>query len=172
MIGLSAILARWKWGLGLAGVLALAGLVMALQHYRSAYHAERALRKADRASYVAEQSKAAERAQAALRYQEHIYVTKARGIEHEYVSKIADARAAADRYIAAYRMRNQAVAGRASQAAASAEGRGARVPAEMPAASILVSEGDVRACTDLGAYAISAHEWAVGLMSQPATAKP
>lgn len=40
MIGLLPILARWKWGIGIAGALAFLGLALAANHYRHAYHAE------------------------------------------------------------------------------------------------------------------------------------
>jgi hypothetical protein len=165
MIGLLPILARWKWGLGLAGVLALAGLVLALQHYRSAYYAEKVLRQAQEAAYANAQIIAADRAQAALRQQEHIYVTKARGIEHEYVAKMADARSAADAYIS--RMRVKTPSRDASGTITSASGGNPGVPADMPAAAVMVSEGDVRACTDASAYAIAAHDWALGLKTGP-----
>jgi hypothetical protein len=157
------MLARWKWGLSIAAALAFLGLALAANHYRHAYHAEKALRKADRAAYVAAQAQAAERAQAALRHQEHIYVVKARETEHEYESNLADARASADRYIAANRVRNQTAARDASAALASAPGRDPGVPASLPADAVMVSERDVQACTDAVTYAIGAHDWAKGL---------
>ena len=163
-----AILTRWKFGLGVAGALAVFGLFAASWHYRHAYHAEKALRQADRAAVALAQSQAEAKAQAALRQQEHIYVVKARESEHEYESNLADARAAADRYIAAHRVRNQALARNASGALASAPDRGPGVPASLPAdAFVAVSDSDVQACTDAVTYAIGAHEWALGLIPPP-----
>jgi hypothetical protein len=39
---ISLLLTRWRFGIGLAAALALAGLIGALAHYRHAYHAEQA----------------------------------------------------------------------------------------------------------------------------------
>jgi hypothetical protein len=116
---MNAILTRWRFGLSLAAALAVLGLIGALSHYRSAYHAEKALGKADRAAFVAAQAEATRIAQEALRHQEHIYVVKAQESEHEYQSKIVDARSAADAFIARNRVRNQAAACHASTAIAS-----------------------------------------------------
>jgi hypothetical protein len=161
VIGL--LLTRWKVGLGLFGVLAVFGLFAASWHYRHAYHAEKALRKADRAAYVAAQAQATERAQAALAATEAEYRSKANEADLSYRAGLVDARSAADRYVTANRVRNQTAARDASAAPASAENRGPGVPASLPADAVMVSEGDVRACTDAVTYAIGAHEWALSV---------
>jgi hypothetical protein len=163
MIGLLPILARWRFGLSIAAAVAVFGLIVASWHYRNAYHAEKALRRADRALYVQAQAEAARIAQEALRHQEHIYVTKAQEIEHEYVVKIANARSATDRYIAAHRVRGQTVAGVASPAIIITESGNPGLPQDLPADAIMVSERDVQACTEASIYAVSAHDWAAGL---------
>ena len=167
MIGL--LLTRWKWGLGLFGALAVFGLFAASWHYRNAYHAEKALRQADRAAYGAAQAEAALIAQRALGAAEAKYRTKANEADQSYRADLADARAAADRYIAAHRVRNQALARDASGALASAPDRGPGVPASLPAdAFVAVSDSDVQACTEAVTYAVGAHEWALGLIPPPA----
>jgi hypothetical protein len=157
------ILARWRLPLSIAAAVALLGLIAALHHYRGAYNAQKALRRADKAAYTQAQTEAARIAREALLHQEHIYISKAKEIEHEYVVKIANARSATDRFIAANRVRGQAAAGNASGAIASTQGSGAAVSASVPADAIMVSERDVQACTEASIYAVSAHDWAAGL---------
>jgi len=168
VITLLPLLSRWRRGLGIAGALAFLGLALAANHYRHAYHAEKALRQADRAAYVAAQSEATVIAKRALDATEAKYRTIANEADQSYRADLADARAAADRYLAAYRVRNQALARDASGALASAPDRGPGVPASLPGDAILVSAGDVQACTDAVTYAIGAHEWALGLIPPPA----
>jgi len=167
MIGL--LLARWRLPLSIAAAVAAFGLIAASWHYRSAYHAEKALRRADRASYANAQTEAARIAREALLHQEHIYVTKAQEIEHEYVVKIADARSLADRYIAAHRLRIQAAAGNASGAIASAQGSGAQGADRSSAAPgmVAVTAADIGVCTDNTTRLEAAREWALGLESRP-----
>ena len=164
---ITLLLSRWRWGLGIAGALAFLGLALAANHYRQAYRAEKALRKADRAAYGSAQAEATLIAKRALDATEAKYRTKANEADQSYRADLADARAAADRYLAAHRVRNQAAARDASGALASAADRGPGVPASLPAAAVMVSEGDVRACTDAVTYAIGAHEWALGLIPPP-----
>ena len=162
MIGLLPILARWKAGIGIAAIIGLFGLALAANHYRHAYHAEKALRKAQEAAYVAAQAIATQKAQAALVAAEAHYRSKANEADKSYRAGLADARAAADAYTAAHRVR--AASGRAaSTTVASAEDHGPGVPASLPADAVMVSAGDVQACTDAAAYALTAHDWAMTL---------
>jgi ABC-type transport system involved in cytochrome bd biosynthesis fused ATPase/permease subunit len=160
---IALLLTRWRFGLSIVAALAVLGLVGALSHYRSAYHAEKALRRADKASYTAAQSIAAAKALAALQATESRYRSKADDADKAYQAELADARTAADRYIAAHRVRGQAVAGSSGGTVASASGGGASVPDAVPADSVLVSASDLQACTAVTAYGIAAHNWAVGL---------
>lgn len=165
MIGLLPILARWRFGLSIAAALAFLGLALAANHYRHAYHAEKALRKADRAAYSQAQAEAALIAREALARQEHIYVTKAQEIEHEYVSKIADARSVADRYIASHRVRWEAPSSATGPAIASAESGSAHSADRSSAAPdlVAVSAADVLICTDNTKRLEAAREWALSL---------
>jgi len=71
---------------------------------------------------------------------------------------------ATDRFIAANRVQCPSDRRAASPAITAAEDHGASVFADLPADPVVaVSESDVRACSAAAAYAVSAHEWAVGL---------
>lgn len=163
MIGLLPILARWRLGLSLAAALALIGLIGALSHYRSAYHAERALRASDRAAYGSAQAEAQRRASDAVRATEARYVIQAKDADHDHETDLADARSAADAFIARNRVRGQAARCHASGAVASAEDRSPRIPDQVPADSVLVPASDVQACTGAVSYGIAAHDWAARL---------
>lgn len=163
MIGLLPILMRWRLGLGIAGGLAVFGLFVASWHYRHAYHAEIARRKAQEAQYIAAQAIATQKAQAALVAVETAYRTKANEADQTYRAGLADARAAADRYIASHRVRPgaQSAAGRTASAA---EDHGPGVPASVSSGALVaVSDSDVQACTDAVTYAVQAHDWAASL---------
>ena len=164
MIGLLPILARWKAGLGIFAGLAFLGLALAVNHYRHAYHAEKALRATDKANYMAAQAEAALIAQRALQATEAKYAAHAREQDHAYEVALADARSAADRYIATHRVHVAAPAQSApSGTPASAEGGSASVPAGVPSDAVMVSAGDVQACTDAYIYALNARDWALKL---------
>jgi hypothetical protein len=161
---IALLLTRWRFGLSIAAALAVLGLVGALSHYRHAYHAEKALRQADRAAYTAAQSIAAERAQHALDATEAAYRSKANEADQSFKLQMADVRGAADRYIAAHRVRGQAVGGSPGGSVASSSGGGASVPDAVPADSnVAISDADLQACTAVTAYGIAAHNWAAGL---------
>ncbi|NDE16623.1 hypothetical protein EBZ80_17000 [bacterium] len=160
MIGL--LLTRWKWGIGLFGALAFLGLALAANHYRHAYHAEKALRAADRALYIQMQYTAQSKAVAALQATEARYKRNADNADQAFQSKLADARRSADQYVLTHRVRGT-FASSTGRAVASAEGRGPGVPASLPADAVMVSESDVQACTDAVTYGIGAHDWAASL---------
>lgn len=165
MIGLLPILARWRLGLGIAGALAFIGLALAANHYRHAYHAEIARRKAQEAAYVAAQAEASLIAKRALDATEAQYRSKANEADQSYHAQLVDARAAAARYINASRVRGQAAARDAIAAIAASPDRGSGIPASLSANAVMVSEGDVQACTDAVTYAIGAHDWALTIPS-------
>lgn len=160
MIGLLPILARWKLGLSLFGALAFLGLALAANHYRHAYHAEKALRQADRASYAQAQAEATLIAKRALDAAEARYSRKAMEIDRAYQTDLADARDRTDAYLA--RMRAKAATCSASGSPASAEDRGAGVPAPLPALA-LMDEADVRTAAEWQAYGSACHNWAMTL---------
>lgn len=154
------LLTRWKVPLGIAAALAFLGLALAANHYRHAYHAEKALRKADRAAYVAAQAEATLAAQRALEATEARYRRQADEADRNHHAGLADARSRTDAYLA--RMRTKAAACPASSAPASAEDHGAGVPAGLPALAFM-AETDVRAAAEWQAYGSACHNWALTL---------
>jgi len=162
VIGL--LLTRWKWGLGLFGALAFLGLALAANHYRHAYHAEKALRKAQEAQYVAAQAIATQKAQAALVAVETAYRSKADEADKAFQSKLADARRSADAYVSLHRVRG-AFAGPSSGTVASAESRGAGSADSASAATdmVAVTPGDIQVCTDNTLRLEAAQQWALSL---------
>lgn len=161
MIGL--LLTRWRVGLSIAAALALVGLIGALSHYRGAYHAEKALRVADRASYAAAQSIAAAKAIAALQAAEAAYRDKADDADRMHQTKLAGLAGLAGDYKQRNRVRAEAATGPSCRAVASAEDHSAAVHQEPAAAPILVGEQDFDRCTAWVAYGEAARDWALGL---------
>jgi len=164
MIGLLPILARWRVGLSIAGALAVFGLIVASWHYRHAYHAEKALRAADRALYIQMQYTAQSKAVAALQAAEARYRSKANEADQAFQSKLADARRSADQYVLTHRVRAYAQ-GPTSGTVASAEGRGPASPDIASAAPdmVAVTPGDIQVCTDNTLRLEAAHDWALTL---------
>ncbi|NBW44232.1 MAG: hypothetical protein EBR45_01490 [Betaproteobacteria bacterium] len=163
MIGL--LLTRWRTGLSIAAALAFLGLALAANHYRHAYHAEKALRRADRAAYAAAQSEATVIAKRALDAAEARYRSKANEADKSYLAQLADARSAADRYIAAHRVRWQAFARDASAAVAAPDGGRAGSPDGPGAAANMVAviPADIQVCTENTLRLEAARAWALGL---------
>lgn len=150
-------LLRRFWPHILAGALALATL-----HF---WH--RAIANAEAVRIQATQFKQAQDdatkiAQDALHHQEAQYQAKAQEADHAYQTQLAAAQSAADRYIAGHRVRADGASG-ASATPASASGSGAAVPESLPADAVVVSAGDVQACTSAVTYGVAAHDWALGL---------
>lgn len=159
MIGLLPILTRWRFGLGIAGALAFLGLALAANHYRHAYHAEKALRKADRASYAQAQAEAALLAQRALDAVEARYRRQADEADRSYQTRLADARSSTDAFID--RMRVKAAACPASTTPAPAADHAASVPQNVPAQLVMVDSTDVRAAAEWQAFGSACHNWAL-----------
>lgn len=82
---------------------------------------------------------------------------KAHAADISYKAELADARAAAHRYITAHRVRTVPPGGSAAAAPADSG-----VHEEPAANAVLVSEADVIACTEASQYAMSAYLWANG----------
>jgi len=162
VIGL--LLTRWRFSLTLTAALAFLGLALAANHYRHAYHAEKALRKAQEAAYVAAQAIAAQKAQAALVAAETAYRSKANEADQAFQSKLADARRLADAYVSLHRVR--AASGRAaSGTVASAESDRAGSPdrADQATDMVAVTASDIQVCTDNTLRLEAAREWALSL---------
>lgn len=156
------LLTRWKVPLGIFAALAFMGLALAANHYRHAYHAEKALRQADRAAYVMAQAEASRLAKAALDRAEARYQEKARAADEKTALAVAAADAATADY--ARRMRVKAPACAASEPVAAAKSGSASVPQSLPAyPDILISDADLQACSVNTATLLQAREWALSL---------
>jgi hypothetical protein len=149
----------------LALAAALLGLTLASWHYRSAYHAEKALRQADRAAYGQAQAEAALIAREAIRRQEHIYVTKAQESEHEYVAKIANARSRADAYIDRMRVETNSCQASGPTASAESDDTGRIGKANTTPVMVAVTEDDIGICTENTLRLETARNWALGLQT-------
>lgn len=153
-----ALVLRHRVPIALA--VALLGLFAASWHYRSAYHAEKALRRADRASYLQAQAEAALIAKRALDAVEARYRSKANDADREHQTRLADARSATDAYLG--RMRTKTAACPAGGAVASAADHGASVSEPVPAVSFM-AEADVRAAAEWQAFGSACRNWAMTL---------
>ena len=142
----------------LALAAALLGLFAASWHYRSAYHAERALRQADRAAYGQAQAEAALIAKRALDATEARYRSKANDADREHQTRLVDARSATDAYLG--RMRTKAASCPSSGAIASASGASASVSANVPA-ELVMAEADVRSAAEWQAFGSQCRAWAL-----------
>ena len=151
-----ALILRHRIPIALA--VALLGLTLASWHYRSAYHAEKALRQADRASYRQAQAEAALIAKRALDAVEAHYRRDADNADRSHTEALADARSATDAYLG--RMRTKTAACPASGAVASASGDVASVPEPVPG-GVLVDEADVRRAAYWQAFGSACHNWAL-----------
>lgn len=151
-----ALILRHRIPIALA--VALLGLTLASWHYRSAYHAERALRVADRAAYAQAQAEAALIAKRALDATEARYRRIADNADRSHTDALVDARSATDAYLG--RMRTKAASCPASGAVASAEGGGAGVPERVPA-ELVMAEADVRAAAEWQAFGSQCRAWAL-----------
>lgn len=151
-----ALVLRHRIPIALA--VALLGLTLASWHYRSAYHAERALRIADRAAYGQAQAEAALIAKRALDATEARYRSKANDADRSHTEALADARSATDAYLA--RVRTKAASCPASTTVASAQGGSASVP-EPVSAELVMAEADVRAAAEWQAFGSECRAWAL-----------
>ena len=120
-------------------------------------------RATERASYIAAGKEAERLARAAKAAQEAKYTQLAKDADHAYETDLANARTAADRYIASHRVRAQAAGDSRGATVAATQGGSSGVPEIMPASAVLVSDSDVQACTGAVAYGIAAHDWAASL---------
>ncbi|WP_408591204.1 hypothetical protein [Novosphingobium sp.] len=86
--------------------------------------------------------------------------------DRRYAQALAENRAITAAFAAAHGLRAAPAARDASGTRAAAEDHGAGLPAELPAAPVVVAAVDLQACTAAVTYAEAAHDWAVGL-AQP-----
>lgn len=170
-MALGTALRHWKLILG--GLL-VTGLLVALLLTRAtladAKHdltKERAAHKETIANYKLAQEAAAVKAERQLREVEALYRRNADEAENLHAEQLADANAAAERFIRDNSVRTQSAQCSPSGTAATAASERAGVPAPMPSGAVMVSADDVRACTGAVTYALSAREWAMTLNERP-----
>lgn len=145
MIGL--LLTRWKWGIGLFGALAFLGLALAANHYRHAYHAEKALRAADRAAYAQAQTQAALNAERAAKARQDALTAHTIQIEDERNDLQARYAVLAARYRASNGVRREATSTPGIVSApAEDHGTGLRPPAS-EASLVAITGDDFDRCT-------------------------
>lgn len=165
MTFLLPLLTRWKLGLGIFGALAFLGLALAANHYRHAYHAEKALREADRASYRQAQAEALNKALADAKARQDAITAHTIQIEDErndLQDRFADLAA---RYRAANRVRIAAAQGTSGVLPAAAEDHsaGLRAPASETADMVAITGDDFDRCTVIAGDYVKLREWALGL---------
>lgn len=83
--------------------------------------------------------------------------------DEQYQAGFVDARSAAERYIAAHRVRTATDSGGTVPASPTASGDGPGVPAVLSSDLVMVAASDVLACSDAAEYALRAHNWAMEL---------
>ena len=152
-----ALILRHRVPIALA--VALLGLFAASWHYRSAYHAEKALRRADRASYLQAQAEAALIAKRALDAVEARYRRNADNADRSHNEALANARSATDAYLG--RMRTKTAACPAGGAVAPGEGSTASVPEPVSRGLVLVDPADVQRAADWQTYGLACRAWAL-----------
>lgn len=159
--GLSALLdlgRRYPWQCAVVSLLALFLWTLHGKHHaeaqRDRWHRIHDLR--------VEAERLAAQAQKALNAKtQQTYKDQADAAQERYDASRDRVRDATDRYILARRVQpNQCAAGGGDPAPAAG---GSGLPAPVPSA-VVVDQSDVRACADLYAYSLSAHEWAKALI--------
>lgn len=158
-----------------------AALALAAWHFWTRAIANAEAVRIQAAQFKQAQADATKIAQDALHHQEAQYQVKAQEADNAYSSQLAIAQSAAQRYIdshrvgavyragssGALRMQPSATQGGPSSAASGSEGGSTAVPASVPSDAVMVSAGDVQACTDAVSYALDAHGWALSLGGYP-----
>lgn len=168
-IALGTALRHWKLILSglLVMTLAVALLITraTLANEKSAHAAERAAHAETIANYKLAQEVATVKAERQQRETEDRYRRNADEAEDLHAAQLASATDAAERYIAANRVRSQSAQCPSSGSAPATTDQRASVPADVPAAPELVTitPEDVRACSAAVTYADQAHSWATTL---------
>lgn len=161
-------LALWRFLTGSLWRTAALGLALALawqsyraDHWHTLYGAERAAHSATKANFREAAAKAEAAAFKAKADAEERYRQHAERTDREATEAIADARAAAQRYIE--RMRVKTPASAAGGPVAPAESGDARLPENLPPDPVVVGAADLQALAEWVAYGLKAREWAMGL---------
>lgn len=132
-------------------------------HFHASATARAAALRTQAAQFAQAQNDAATAAAQALHQQEALYQAKARETQNAYAVQLADARTAADRYIADHRLRSTTDESHAGPTAAGPQSSSPAIPSDVPAEAVVVSGNDVQACTAAVTYALEAHDWAASL---------
>jgi len=141
--------------------VALGAVALVAWHFDARAVANAEMIRTQAAAFKQAQATATQIAQTALQHERAAYVIKATEADSAYQTQLVDARSAADRYGATHRLQPPTVASGSGSAPAAAEGYSTGVPASMPADAVMVSNGDVQACSDATTYALNAHNWAI-----------
>ena len=164
---LGTALRHWK---PILGGLLVAALLMAMLLTRSTLAdaksdlvKERAAHAETIASYKLAQEVATVKAERQQREIEDRYRRNADEAEDLHAAALASATDAAEQYIARNRVRPQAAQCPSSGTAPAASDQRPGVPEGVPAASVMVTADDVRACTGAVVYADEARKWALTL---------
>jgi hypothetical protein len=122
-------------------------------------------RVADRKAFEAAAAASLAKAVAAKAAQEARYASLAKDADNAHEAQLADARAAAERYIARNRVRPQAASGSTGGTAAPAEsgGPGSADSAGGAPVMVAVTEADIGVCTDNTLRLEAARDWALSL---------
>jgi len=165
----SFIWRHWKLILGAVAVLGLSFALMLTRASLADARADLAKEKAAHAETIANyrlaQEVATVKADRQRRDIEEKYRRNADEAEDLHAAQLASANDAAERYIAANRVRTQGAQCASSGAAPAANDQRAGVPEGVPAAPelVAVTPDDVRSCGAAVAYADRAHSWAMTL---------
>lgn len=151
----------WLLANPIYGVAITASLFAALEHHEAQRWHKTADQRAVALAAVPVAQAKAKAAQIALNA--HIaaqYQAQAEKTDANYKLALAQASTAADRYIAAHRMR-VAYPGATGGANPAAQAGNAGLPAAMPSDGVILSAGDVQGCSAATAFGVTAHNWAV-----------
>lgn len=161
---IALLLTRWRAVQGVIGLLAALFLFATALHYRHAYHAEIALRQADRAAVALAQAQAEAMANSEARAREVALQAHTAKIEDERNDLQDRFAALADRYRIANRVRSGADQGSAGIVPAAAEDHstGLRAPAS-EASLVAITGDDFDRCTVIAGDYVKLREWAMGL---------
>jgi hypothetical protein len=163
MIAEAALSLLWRhWKLILGAVVVL-GLSVALTLTRGTLEREKAAHAKTKADYAFAQEVATVKAERQRRDLEDRYRRNADEAEDLHAAALASATDAAEQYIARNRVRPQAAQCPSSGTAPAASDQRPGVPEGVPAASVMVTADDVRACTGAVVYADEARKWALTL---------
>lgn len=142
---------------------ALVAVSLMAWHFDARAVANAEMIRTQAAAFKQAQATATQIAQTALQHEQAVSDVKSTEANSAYQAQLVDVRSAADRYSATHRVQPQAVSSGRRSALAAAQNHSTSVPAIMPADAVVVSSGDVQACTDATTYALNAHSWAAAI---------